>query len=84
MKKKRIKISLSDLDEEILKTLSLRFNITKSQVISQALKCFAANKKTYIKIGLFSEKEEKRQEPDNKEEKDLQELCRVAKTRWIL
>lgn len=42
--KKRLEITLAAEDLELLNSLSLRFNISKSNVIRQALKVFASKK----------------------------------------
>lgn len=43
--KKRLEITLATEEIELLNSLSLRFNISKSNVIKQALKVFASKRK---------------------------------------
>ena len=60
--KKRLEISLSREDTELLNSLSLRFNITKSETIRQALRIFASKRKHIYQVKLTEGKEY--QEPD--------------------
>lgn len=48
--KKRLEITLTNEDIELLNSLASRFNITKSNVIKQALKVFAAKRKHIFTI----------------------------------
>lgn len=66
--KKRLEISLSLEDAELLNSLSLRFNITKSDVIRQSLKVFAAKRKHLYQVRISEAKkyiEPKSNEIDN-------------------
>ena len=55
-KNKRIEITLSKEDAELLNSLSLRFHITKSETIRQALKIFAAKRKHIYQIKITESK----------------------------
>lgn len=56
-KNKRIEITLSNEELELLNSICLRFNISKSRAISQALKIFAAKRKHIITLS-YKESEE--------------------------
>lgn len=49
-KNKRLEITLTQDEWELLNSLSIRFNINKSAVIKQALKVFASKRKHYLTI----------------------------------
>lgn len=49
-KNKRIELTLSNEEVELLNSICLRFNISKSRAISQALKVFAAKRKHIITL----------------------------------
>lgn len=71
--KKRLEITLATEDLELLNSLSLRFNISKSNVIKQALKVFAAKRKhcysVYIKEKDY--KEQINDQPSNENWEDI-------------
>ena len=67
--KKRLEITLTTEDLELLNSLSHRFNISKSNVIKQALKVFAAKRKHCYSIYL-KEKDYKNQIDDQPSDED--------------
>lgn len=77
--KKRLEITLATEDIELLNSLSLRYNISKSNVIKQALKVLASKKKHIYTVTLFEN--EAKKEP--KEEEITDEMIQLAKAKWI-
>lgn len=79
-KNKRIEITLSSEELELLKSICLRFNISKSRAFSQALKVFAAKRKHIITLS-YKESDEKishnetnKDIPETKDEKSWDEM----------
>lgn len=73
--KKRLEITLTAEDLELLNSLSLRFNISKSNVIRQALKILASKKKHIYTVALYESKD--------KDEEITEEMIQLAKAKWI-
>lgn len=73
--KKRLEITLTTEDLELLNSLSLRFNISKSNVIKQALKILASKKKHIYTVALYDNKA--------KDEEITEEMIQLAKAKWI-
>lgn len=70
--KKRLEITLTTEDLELLNSLSLRFNISKSNVIKQALKVFASKRKHCYSVYL-KEKDYKDQVEDQPSNEDWEQ-----------
>lgn len=80
MKNKRIDIRIDPETEKLLKSLCLRYNNTKSEIIRKALKTMASKTKHYITIGYYDA------EPDKKEEinkEDMQAAIKIAQVKWV-
>ena len=67
-KNKRLEITLTSEELDLLNSLSSRFNITKTQVIKQALKVFASKRKHYLTIS-YKEISEYEETPGKKARK---------------
>lgn len=78
-KNKRLEITLTLDEMTLLESLSVRFNISKSSVIKQALKVFASKRKHYLTLSYrevnVSEEPNKgaviREKEDNKNDTEL-------------
>lgn len=68
--KKRIEITLSNEDWELLNSLCFRFNITKSEAIKQCLKVFAASRKHIFTISYRAKQED---EPIKKPKEEIRQ-----------
>lgn len=66
--KKRIEITLSNEDNQMLESLSSRFNITKSEVIRQAIKIFASKHRHVYKVYIQESKLEENNQVNNQPE----------------
>ena len=69
-KNKRLEITLTEEEMNLLNSISNRFNITKTQAIKQALKVFAAKRKHYMTISYKAIEED---EISTGKEKTIQE-----------
>ena len=80
MKNKRIDIRIDPETEELLTSLCLRYNDTKSEIIRKALKTMASKTKHYITIGYYDAESNKKEEIN---EEDMQTAIKIAKVKWV-